>query len=265
MTGVRPAARITPSVPVAAVVFVVYVMLVVGLMRVSGVEYEHFFDTARTTLRSAVLPLAVGAVWLIAFLLWSRWDFVFRDARRLSSGAMVWALPIVMAVSLVLGLVGVAWDQFEVSHVLAVLLASVLVGFTEETLFRGVVLRALRQGTRSEAAALGWTTLWFGAFHLTNLLLGEPGAVVQVFFAGLAGLGFYLVRRGTGVIVAAMVLHGSWDFSAFLVGVQPGDGFASSLGSFLIPVVYVLAAVTLVVLLVRYRHDPARDAITPLQ
>ena len=263
MTAVRPAARITPSVPVAAVVFVVYVVLVVGLMRISGVEYEHFFDTASTTLRSAVLPLSVGAVWLIAFLAWARWDFVFRDARRLSSGAMVWALPIVMAVALVLGLVGLSWGQFDASHVLTVLLASILVGFAEETLFRGIVLRSLRQGTRSEAAALGWTTLWFGAFHLTNLLLSEPGAVLQMFFAALSGLGFYLARRGTGALVAAMVLHGSWDFSTFLVGVHPGDGFVANLSSFLLAVVYVLAAVTFVVLLVRCRHDPARDAITP--
>lgn len=264
MTGVRPAARITPSVPVAAVVFVVYVVLVVGLMRVSGVQYEHFFDTASTTLRSAVLPLAVGAVWLIAFLAWSRWDFVFRDARRLSAGGVVWALPIVMAVSLVLGLLGVSWDQLDATHVLAVLVASVLVGFTEETLFRGIVLRSLRQGTRSEAAALGWTTLWFGAFHLTNLLLGEPGAVLQMFFAGLAGLGFYLARRGTGALVAAMVLHGSWDFSTFLSGLHPGDGVVNDVGAFLLPVVYLLAAGTLVVVLVRYRRTPAREAITPV-
>ena len=154
-----------------------------------------------------MLPLAAGAVWLVAFLLWARWDFVFRDARRLPMGAFLWALPVVMVVTLVLQLLGVDWSAFEPGHLLTVLAAAVLVGFTEETLFRGVILRSLRQGDRSEAAVIGWLTLWFGGFHLTNLLLDEPGAVIQVVFAGLSGLAFYLARRGTSVLVAAMVLR----------------------------------------------------------
>ncbi|WP_456789801.1 CPBP family intramembrane glutamic endopeptidase [Cellulomonas sp. P5_C5] len=250
-------------VPVAAVVFAVYVVIVIGLMLASGVGYEDFFDTADSTLRSAVLPLAVGAVWLVAFLVWARWDFVFRDARRLPMGVLLWALPVVMVVTLVLQLLGVDWSAFEPAHVLAVLAAAVLVGFTEETLFHEVILRALRQGDRSEAAAVGWLSLWFGGFHLTNLLLSEPGAVIQVVFAGLSGVAFYLVRRGTTVLVAAMVLHGSWDFSTFLAGVHPGDGGFTSAANFLVAVVYPLAAVTLVVLLVRERRRPARDAVTP--
>ena len=256
-------ARVTPSVPVAAVVFAGYVVIVVGLMLASGVGYEDFFESADSTLRSAVLPLAAGAVWLIAFLVWARWDFVFRDARRLPMGAFLWALPVVMVVTLVLQLLGVDWSAFEPAHVLAVLAAAVLVGFTEETLFRGVILRSLRQGDRSEAAVIGWLALWFGGFHLTNLLLDEPGAVIQVVFAGLSGLAFYLARRGTSVLVAAMVLHGSWDFSTFLAGEHPGNGGLSSAANFLVAVVYPLAAVTLVVLLVRERSTAARDALEP--
>ncbi|MDC7122666.1 CPBP family intramembrane metalloprotease [Cellulomonas fimi] len=223
--------------PIAGLVFVVYVAIVIGLMRASGVGYEHFFDSADSTLRSAVLPLAAGAVWLTVFVVWARWDHVWRDARRLPTGWLLWSLPVVMTVTAVLHLLGVDWGAFDPGHVLAVLLASVLVGFAEETLFRGVVLRALRQGRRSEAAAALWTTLWFGAFHLTNLLLDEPGAVIQVVFAALSGLGFYLVRRGTGTIVAAMALHGLWDFSTFLSSTHAVHGPATTTASLLIFVV----------------------------
>jgi uncharacterized protein len=255
--------RVTPSVPVAAVVFVVYVVIVLVLMKTSGYEYEHFFDTADSTLRSAVLPLAAGSVWLVAFLAWARWDHVFRDARRLPTGWFLWLLPAVMVLVVVLHLVGLDWSLFDPGHLLAVLAASVLVGFAEETLFRGVVLRSLRQGDRSEGTAVLWTTLWFGGFHLTNLLLGEPGAVLQVGFAALTGTGLYLARRGTGTIVAAMALHGAWDFSSFLVGVHAPEGGVGAAANFLIVVVYALAAVTLVVLVVRERSRPAREAITP--
>lgn len=254
--------RITPSVPVAAGVFVVYCGIVVGLMKASGLGYEHFFDSAGTTLRSAVLPLAAGAIWLTAFLAWARWDHVFRDARQLPMGGFLWALPAMMVLIAVLHLVGLDWPAFTPEHLLAVLAASVLVGYSEETLFRGIVLRSMRQGNRSEGSAVLWTTLWFGAFHLTNLLLNEPGAVVQIFFAALTGTALYLARRGTGTIVAAMVLHGLWDFASFLVGVHTPEGGAALAANFLTVVVYILAAVTLVVLVVRERHRPASEAIT---
>ncbi|WP_068203345.1 CPBP family intramembrane glutamic endopeptidase [Isoptericola dokdonensis] len=251
-----------PSVPVAAVVFAVYCVIVISLMQTSGIGYEHFFDTAADTVRAAVLPLAAGAVWLVAFLVWARWDHVFRDARRLPLRWGYWVLPVLMVLVALLHLVGVDWGAFAPEHLLAVLTASVLVGFTEETLFRGIVLRSLRQGDRSEGTAALWTTLWFGAFHVTNLLLGEPGAVLQVVFAALGGVAFYLLRRGTGVLIAAMALHGLWDFSTFLSGVHAVDGVATDAASFLTSFVYVAALVTLVVLVVRERRRPAAEAIT---
>lgn len=259
-----PRWRVAPSVPVAAVVFVVYCVIVIGLMKISGVGYEHFFDSADSTLRAAVVPLAAGGVWLVAFLAWARWDHVFRDARRLPTGWFLWVLPAAMVLLSVPHLLGLEWSLFTPAHVLTVLLASLLVGFTEETLFRGVVLRSMRQGGRSEGMAVLWTTLWFGGFHLTNLLLDEPGAVIQIFFAALTGTGLYLARRGTGTILAAMALHAFWDFSSFLVGVHPADNGATLGANFLVPLVYLLAAVTLVVLVVRERTRPAREAITPL-
>ncbi|ACQ78761.1 Abortive infection protein [Beutenbergia cavernae DSM 12333] len=254
--------RATPSVPVAAVVFVVYCVIVIGLMKAAGVGYEHFFDSAQAALRAVVLPLAAGAVWLTAFLVWARWDHVFRDARRLPTSWFLWILPGLMALVAVLHLLGLDWNRFTPGHVLAVLLASLLVGYTEETLFRGIVLRALRQGARSEGMAILWTTLWFGGFHLTNLLLNEPGAVLQVVFAALTGTALYLARRGTGTIIAAMALHALWDNSTFLAGVHTSDSGPALAANALTTVVYPLAAVTLVVLVVRDRRRPAREAIT---
>ncbi|MBD5786061.1 CPBP family intramembrane metalloprotease [Cellulosimicrobium terreum] len=254
--------RVRPTVPAAAVVFLVYCVIVISLMWTSGVGYEHFFDTAEHTLRAAVLPLAAGAVWLVAFLTWARWDHVFRDARRLPLHWGYWLLPALMVLVALLHLLGVDWGAFAPEHLLAVLAASVLVGFAEETLFRGIVLRSLRQGDRSEGTAALWTTLWFGAFHLTNLLLGEPGAVLQVVFAALSGFAFYLLRRGTGVLVAAMALHGLWDFSTFLSGVHAADGAATTAANLLTFVVYGVALVTVVVLVVRERRRPASEAIT---
>ena len=237
-------------------------LVVVGPMRLSGIDYDDFALSAANTMKAVVAPLLAGAIWLIAFLHWARWRYVFRDGRRLPMTRLWWALPILMAVVAVLALAGAGWRRFSVADVVALVLACILVGFTEETLFRGVILRSLRQGTRSEAAALGWTTLWFGAFHLTNLLLGEPGAVVQVVLAGLSGVAFYVLRRGTGVLLAAMVLHGLWDFSTFIAGAHPGEGVIVDIASVLLVAIYPLAALVLILLLIRSRHILATRAVT---
>lgn len=248
----------TPSVGAAAAVFVAYCVVVLSLMKLSGVSYEHFFDTTTTTLRSAVLPLAAGTALLVAVLWKTRWRVMHDEGARLRMG-FLWALPTFAVLTIVLQLAGLSWGKLTPGQVGAVLLASVLVGFTEETLFRGIILTALRGRLRTEAAAAGVTTVWFGLFHLTNLALGEPGAVLQVGFATLTGLGFYLARRGTGILIAAMILHGAWDFAAFLVGVAPNeDGALAQAGAFCIALIYPLAAISFVVLLVRDRNTPAR-------
>ena len=42
----EPGWRITPSVPVALGVFVVYAIVFIGLSGSSGVAYDHWFDSA---------------------------------------------------------------------------------------------------------------------------------------------------------------------------------------------------------------------------
>ena len=82
---------------------------------------------------------------------------------------------------------------------LAVVVSGVLVGFAEETLFRGFVLRALREGGRAESSAALWTAVCFGLFHLPNVLMGTGAVgVIQVFIAALSDSVLYVFRRHTG-------------------------------------------------------------------
>jgi membrane protease YdiL (CAAX protease family) len=216
--------RVRPTVPVATGVFVVYVVIFIGLMKASGYAYADIFTTTESTLRGAVLRLAAGSLWLVIFLIFARWDSVFRDPRRLSMGFWLWLAPAIMAVTLLVQLVAVTWSAFDAGHLLAILAAAVLVGFAEETMFRGIILRALRNGGRGEGLVVLFSSLWFGFFHLTNLIVGAGASVaMQCVFASLAGVGLYLARRGFGTLAAGMVLHGAWDLSSFLAGIHAND------------------------------------------
>ena len=50
----------------------------------------------RERLPSGVLALTLGAVFLVTFLVWPRWDFVFRDPARLPMPRFYW-VPIAMS------------------------------------------------------------------------------------------------------------------------------------------------------------------------
>ncbi|WP_350350069.1 CPBP family glutamic-type intramembrane protease [Agromyces sp. G08B096] len=119
-----------------------------------------------------------------------------------------------------------------------------LVGFTEEMATRGLLLVGLRSRLHE-----GWvwfiSTAAFAVMHLTNALGGQglDLTMTQVGMAFLGGTVFYILRRTTGTLIWAMVLHGLWDFSTFAVG----HGTAGPLAPLASPVFMLAGAAGLIV------------------
>jgi uncharacterized protein len=250
-TDVASRARVRVGLPAATVAFVVYSVIFIGLWKLSGVAYADALDTADNTLRGPVRSLVAGSVWLVVFLLWARWDHVFTDWRRLRMGFWLWLPAGLMVVAFTMQFAGVAWGEFTGAHLMWIVVAGVLVGFAEETLFRGIILRALREGGRREGVVVLISSLWFGLFHLTNVITGSPVTAViqQVAYASLAGVALYLWRRGTGLLVAGMVIHGLWDLSGFLLAAHTIDGSQLPLlGSLVGNVIYLTALIALIII-----------------
>ena len=253
-SGSRPY-RIQPSMGVAVAMVIAYMVVVNGLQVAlrNGIGYDDFFKTSEGAYRGAVIPLFGGWVLLIAFMVVARWDFLWKDAGRLRMSPLLWAPVIVMVLGTVARLIDISWGDLPSGLLAAVVLAAIGVGFAEEMLFRGIVLRGLRTAGRSEAHAVFWTSIGFGVFHIGNLLIGGPlgGTLIQIVVATLSGIVLYLARRGWGLIVVGMVLHGVFDFSTFL-GSFASKSAIGGLSAAAIPVTAVLAIVALVLIM---RHD----------
>lgn len=69
--------RIKPSIAVGIGMWAAYTAVFYGLAASTGIPYTEWTATAANTLRAAVIPLAAGSVFLLAFILWSRWDHVW--------------------------------------------------------------------------------------------------------------------------------------------------------------------------------------------
>lgn len=243
---------VTPSLPVAIGVFVAYVAAFTGLSATSGIAYGDWFVSGHNALRAAVIPLIGGSLVLVAFLLWARWDWVFKDPDRLPFYGLLW-VPVALFTAAVVAHAAIRdWGSYSTDLLLALLAAGVLVGFAEETLFRGIILRSMRTSLRPEAWVVVISSLWFGLYHLTNLANGAaPGSVIFqcVFTAGM-GVVFYLFRRVRGLLVLAMAAHGLWDLSAFVPGPA---GTMSGLAAILDWATVALGVVAAVVIAVRER------------
>ena len=217
--------RVSPTPLVGSIAVLVYIVVVFGLQLSSGIPYAEWTSTTAHTVRAAVIPLAVGSVLLIAALAYARWDIVWRDPERLKTTTAMKIAMGLFIVLVVVRLVGVDYASAGVVLVLVVVLAGVLVGFAEEALFRGIFLRCMRTGGRTEAHAALWTAVAFGLFHLPNLIVGSGiGQLAQVVLAGISGVTLTLFPAADrGLILVAMIAHGIWDISTFLSGSHGAD------------------------------------------
>ncbi|HSQ07083.1 MAG TPA: CPBP family intramembrane glutamic endopeptidase [Chromatiaceae bacterium] len=166
-----------------------------------------------------VYPLA--AAFLLAVVAWQRWDDVgLKTAPAAGSLRLLWLPALYIAGFLVLGvLLGLP----PIAVIFFVLVNTFFVGLSEELMFRGILLQALRHRMAIWPAILV-TSLLFGAVHSLNVFATGHllTAVVQSGAALLSGLLFIAIRLRTGSLWPAIVVHGLWDFGVFTMGAAGG-------------------------------------------
>ncbi len=100
----------------------------------------------------------------------------------------------------------------------------VVIGPSEETLFRGIVQNRLRESF-SAPVAIGLAAVLFAAIHFTALS-GAPGArVVTIGILLVPSLVFGAAYEYTGNLVVPALIHGLWNallFSSLLLAGQAG-------------------------------------------
>lgn len=198
---------------------------------------------SETVSRGPGWPFVAAVVFVLAVVAWQRWRDIGLHQRPTARSLLLAWLPMLYIVG---GLaLSIRWGLPPAEVVLWVLLNTFLVGLSEELMFRGVLLQALRH-TVSIWPAVALTTLAFGAVHSLNVFITGDlrGAVVQSTAAALSGLFFIALRLRTGSLWPCIVIHGLWDCAAFLVALsspkEPVIGTASTDAMSLAPILLVL-------------------------
>jgi len=168
----------------------------------------------RHTQLSGLLPaqaiLCLYVAGLLTYLAWWRASGFTGPASR--RGLLSYAPWLILPLLMIADSQG---QPAERARIFGFAVFCLLVGFGEEGLLRGVVLRALMPGGVMRAALI--SSALFGAAHLTNMFQGRDAfsTVVQAVYATFIGIGFAGPRIVSGTIWPAVVLHALIDFSDF--------------------------------------------------
>ncbi|WP_280306069.1 CPBP family intramembrane glutamic endopeptidase [Nocardia neocaledoniensis] len=239
-----------------AVIIVVYLAIVQGggiLMRhLSG---EDDFRSTRAVFYGMIIPLGVALAFtyaVIAYLGWLR--PVLRDDRPVQPWVRI--VPIVFLIAIAGGIAYSALSQKGWLYVVVLLVATQFVGWGEEGMFRGIGVVVLREHGLTVGRVALWSSIVFGAVHLTNGITHGASALPQAIMVSLAGYFFYLIRRATRGNVANSIIHGLFDFT-LLSGTAILVDQKLYAGTLLPILLYPLLAIIL--LIKRHHIEPAPD------
>lgn len=172
---------------------------------------------------AVAIPLAALALVLFVHLRRTRIaaDIGLGVPSAVAASRMWFYLPLLVLVCLPL-LGGVDKDMTALA-VTAIVVHYAAVGFLEETLMRGLLLRALLEKWPPVWAVVV-SALTFGVGHVVSLLIGQSASdtVLQIINATVVGLIFTLVVIATGSLTAVIVIHALYNILAGISGATEG-------------------------------------------
>lgn len=201
-------------------IFLAYAVVVGVLWKVNKIDYATIGDTTPNIQRGIVVPIGVGAVLLaIATTVLGAWDDVlFDDGRTGPTWALV--VPVLFGLIAIINIASLDYRSPNASALPWLALGTLLVGFSEEVVTRGLLVVGLRDAGWSPVTVYLVSTALFALLHGMNVLFGQSAqlTLVQIVMAFIAGTALYITRLTTGTLLVGIVLHAMWDFGTLGLG-----------------------------------------------
>ncbi len=230
-----------------AVVYLAIIQVAGALIGVDTAGAKSEFPTTEAIARNGLIPIGLSVVFAAAVVTWLGW---WGDVLRYRAPVRrwVWFVPVSMLVAAVLAVNYPNLADQSPGMVLALIAMTACVGIGEELMFRGIGVQVFKKAGFSEGRVALWSSVVFGAAHLSNVFGSGSQAIFQAIVVSTSGYFFYLCLRVGGTLLLPMLVHGLWDFSLVSNGV--GTDPVKSVGM-LLPILLQVALI--VVLLVRRR------------
>lgn len=234
------------------------VVAYLAIIQLGGLAIGRFADetepvTVAGVVFGMIIPLGAALLFTVVVIAVLGWQKpVLRDDRPVRR--WVWVVPAVFIAAILVGIDYSSLAQKDLLFILTLLIATQFVGWGEEAMFRGIGVTTLRDHGLGEGKVALWSSIIFGAVHLTNVIGHGFSAIPQAIAVSLAGYFFYLIRRVSGGNILNSVIHGLFDF-ALISGTMilvDQQGYVGALAPIL---VYVVLGIVL--FLARHHIEPA--------
>lgn len=228
------------------VLVVVYLAVLQGTGQLLTIGQDVVYGRMTTVdelWRSLLVPVGLSLVLVVGVVSWlGWWRPVWVDDRPVQRWVAVVPALMVASILVVTDYAGLAAKP--AAYVVLLLLGALMVGFAEETMFRGLGVTVFRRHGFTEGRVALWSTVLFGVAHASNLITEGPSAFFQVLTTILAGYLFYLIRRWSGGLLAAALIHSFWDFSLLSGLATPGRSYPFQIVAIAVEVVLAIVLIT---------------------
>ena len=163
-----------------------------------------------------VIALIVAPLFLFGVIAYFKWDKRELGLKAAQNWHLLW-LPALFILAFLGG--AIAFGLPPTQMVIFALINSLLVGVSEELMFRGIIFRgALAQPQLNIWPAIWLAAIVFGAIHALNgFMTGDfMAALTQAMAATMSGLWLHAIRLRTKSLYPAILIHGLWDFALFV-------------------------------------------------
>ena len=205
--------RQSGRLPVALLTYIGWILLTLfGMRWASDGSKKPLIDTVTHGI-SWNLAMAVGLLALVTLAM--RWnDLKFVAPKPAGSLLVLWFPALyLMFFALLPAVLGLP----PATTLLFIAMNTLLIGLSEEWMFRGVLFQALRSRLALWPAIL-LTSLLFGAVHVLNVVTTGQllEAAVQSVAAFMSGMLLLALLIRTGSIWVPIAYHALWDFGTFV-------------------------------------------------
>lgn len=213
--------RLKPTLLNGLIIVVAYVLILIGMEALSGVPYTDIAKSSGNLFYGVLIPVLIGSIFLTIVALWSGWwKDVWRDMYKIKGHSWMHIFLILFVIVIIANILSGSIGSLDPSFIIVALFATAFVGYSEELLTRGLLVRGARGSGLTEIKVFLIVTVVFGCIHGVNIINGQAimTTIQQVVLAGLSGGVFYVLYRKTGLLAVPMVIHALFDFSILTMG-----------------------------------------------
>ncbi len=232
-------------------IFFVYAFSLVVFTKLSKIKYTQILLSKKNLLHGLVYPIGTICLVLLVFTisLLGLQNIFFPN--YLAFVNFLWLIPFLLVVLTLKQFVKINKRAFQFGMQNIVIIGSLLVGISEELMFRGILVYYFHIAGWSTIEIMVSTSLMFGLLHGINYINGQDRntTLMQIFSSTITGFAMFASLAVSQTLLLPIMLHTLFDLSLLLQGGELNHKVKLTKLDIIINLSYYLASVSSLIII----------------